>query len=269
MTQGRITEDQARELWRRAAELQATEQQHSERVLPVERTSGGLSLEQVAIAAEGAGIDPDFVRVALAEKQLPDSDRIDQNLWSARWLRRLLRQPDVLDVQRIVAAAPAGVLDALRSVGAKPTFEMMHEETIGEDPVLDGVLVYRIVSANTDYHRDLNFADVRVLLFRIRAHEGGTRLHVRAPLFRRGVNLAITGGAAGLTGWLGAGLGGALPVLAGSAALAFAPVALGATAGAVAGVAAYRKLYRGFYDGGAGALKRLVQAVAVEAEAGA
>lgn len=269
MTQGRITEDQARELWRRAAELQATEQQHSERVLPVERTSGGLSLEQVAIAAEGAGIDPDFVRVALAEKQLPDSDRIDQNLWSARWLRRLLRQPDVLDVQRIIAAPPAGVLDALRSVGAKPTFEMMHEETIGEDPVLDGVLVYRIVSANTDYHRDLNFADVRVLLFRIRPHEGGTRLHVRAPLFRRGVNLAITGGAAGLTGWLGAGLGGALPVLAGSAALAFAPVALGATAGAVAGVAAYRKLYRGFYDGGAGALKRLVQAVAVEAEAGA
>ncbi len=35
-----------------------------------------------------------------------------------------------------------------------------------------------------------------------------------------------------------------------------------------AGVAAYRKLYRGFYDSGAGALKRLLQAVAVEAGAG-
>ena len=268
MTSGRIPEEQARELWRRAAELQAAEQQRNERLLPAERATGGLSLEQVAAAAEGAGIDPDYVRVALAEQQLPDSDRIDQNLWTARWLRRLLRQPDMLEAQRSIAAPPARVLEALRVVAARPAFDMMNETMIGTDPLQDGVVIYRVSKSNDDFHRDINFADVRVLLFRIRADGEQTRLHVRAPLYRRGVNLALTGGAAGLAGWLGATAGGALPVFAGSAALAVAPVALGGVVGTLLGVGAYRSLYRAFYQGGAGAIQRLLHAVAAEAETG-
>jgi hypothetical protein len=269
MRQPNITEEQARELWRRAAELQAAEQRHQDRQLPAERVTGGLSLEQVATAAEGAGIDPDYVRVALAETQLPDSDRIDRNLWSARWLRAILREPDVIEAARNIAASPARVHDALRAVAASPNYELQLEETIGHDAVRDAVLVYRMVNEQTGFHKDMNFADARVLLFLIRPAPAGTRLSVRVPLYRRGVNLAVTGGSAALLGWGGSAAGGALPIVAGSAALAMAPVVIGGAAGVVAGVALYRKLYRSFFSGGAAAVKRLLQAVATEAEAGA
>ena len=266
MNQGRITDEQARELWRRAAELQAAEQHSQDRLLPPERPSGGLSLEQVATAAEGAGIDPDYVRVALAETQLPDGDRVDRNLWSARWLRRILREPDVIEITRTIAATPARVHEALRVVAARPTYELQHEATIGHDPVQDAVLVYRIVAGQSGFHGDMNWADARVLLITIRPDVAGTRLKVRAPLFRRGINLALTGGSAALLGWGGSALGSAVAALAGSAALAFAPIVLGGMAGVAGGVAAYRGLYRAVYRGGAGALKRLAQAMAAEAE---
>lgn len=266
-----VTEDQARALWRRAAELQAAAERSRDQLAPVEISADGLTLEQIAQAAEGAGIDPDYVRVALAEQQLPDSDRIDRNLWTARWLRALMRAPDVIDAARIINAPAAAVLTALRSVTTRPSFEMIPEATVGEDPLRDGVLVYRLISRNDGFHQTMNFSDVRVFLFTIRAEGDATRLRARVPLFRRGVNLSITGGLSGLMGWGGASLGaaatGLLPAAVGGAALvAAAPIVIGGLAGITAGVKLYGTLYRSFYKAGSAGVTQLLHAVAVEAE---
>ncbi|HET9440989.1 MAG TPA: hypothetical protein VFO52_12495 [Longimicrobiales bacterium] len=266
-----VTEDQARELWRRAAEQQAAAERHREQLAPVEISAEGLTLEQIAQAAEGAGIDPDYVRVSFAEQQLADGDRIDRNLWSARWLRAVMRQPDVIDAARIINAPPAAVLAALRTVTTRPSFEMIPETTVGEDPLRDGVLVYRLISKTDGFHQTMNFSDARVFLFTIRAEGDGTRLRARVPLFRRGVNLSITGGLSGLMGWGGASLGaaatGLLPAAVGGAALvAAAPIVIGGLAGITAGMKLYGKLYRSFYNSGSAGVTHLLHAIAVEAE---
>jgi hypothetical protein len=116
----RIAEDEARRLWRRAAEMQVAE----ERALLAAGRTGpaghGLSLDQVSAAAEGAGIDPDFVRIALAEQRLPDADRIRRDAWTARWLRRILDDRDVIATTRIVAAPPDRVLAAFDATVTGP-----------------------------------------------------------------------------------------------------------------------------------------------------
>jgi len=103
-----ISEQQARELWQRALELQnAAEQRKPDppALMPADRND--LSLSQVAAAAEGAGIDPDYVRMALAERQLPDADRIDPQLWSARWVKWILREGDAIECARPRSSGPS------------------------------------------------------------------------------------------------------------------------------------------------------------------
>src|SRR5688572_14333865 len=98
----RIPEEEARELWRRAAELQAAAEQasQSDHRLAL-RNAPGMSLEQVSAAAEGAGIDPDYVRVAFAERQLPDAQDINRS--QLPLLRRLMNyEVEALEVTRWV-----------------------------------------------------------------------------------------------------------------------------------------------------------------------
>ena len=266
----RISDEQARELWRRAAELQAAaERSHQRTALGTD--SSGLSLEQVAQAAEGAGIDPDYVRVALAEKQLPDADSVSRDLWTARWLRAILREHDAIEESRVVEAPPAVTFAALRGVAAKPSFDLILESTIGSDPLRDAVLVYRIGDDETNFQDKLNWTDARVLLFTIRAEAGHTRVRVRVPLYRRGINLALAGGvstglaAVGMS--VGVSASGALPaMIAASATIGMLPVALGGVAGAALGISVYRALYRWVYRDGATAIGKLLQAIATEAE---
>lgn len=73
-TGGRIPDEEARAIWRRAAQLQAeAERRVEERVrqLPArssrELEGEGLDPDDVRIAAEEAGIAPEFVQIALAE----------------------------------------------------------------------------------------------------------------------------------------------------------------------------------------------------------
>jgi hypothetical protein len=268
---GKISEEEARELWRRAAELQAADQQRSELASAAGTSvtsASGLSLEQIAVAAEGAGIAPDYVRVALAEQQLPDADRIDRNLWSARWLRAILREPETIEDARTIAAAPANVLAALRTIVGQPAYGLILESTIGTDPLRDAVLVYRIGASGSSFQSALDFADARVFLFTIRPDAGGTRITLRAPLYRRGINLAMTGVSAGLLGWggsaAGAAVSGMLPAI-GGAALVAAPITIGVLAGIAGGVGLYRRMYRMVYRRGTAAVKQLLQAVAAEA----
>lgn len=96
----RITEAEAAELWRRAAELQARAETRGHALAPVEDEEAadeGLSLEQVSAAAESAGIAPDYVRMALAELQLPDARELGAGRWTVRWARRLIDENGAIE----------------------------------------------------------------------------------------------------------------------------------------------------------------------------
>jgi hypothetical protein len=234
----------------------------------------GLSLEQVSAAAEGAGIDPDFVRFALAERRLPDAENLRRERGRVRWVQRFLaHKADAIDVATIIHATPQRVLESVRSVFPKPPFELMLEDNLGDDPIKDGVLVYRLQESESEssFQSDMDIADARVLLVTIRPEGEVTRLRMRVPLFRPGINLALGTGTAGLAGaggaWGGTTVGGALGGLIGVAAAGLVVPVMGALVGTVAGVAIYRRFFRWAIRTGESALQRLTRAVTVEAEA--
>src|SRR5690606_29027988 len=90
----RGSDEQARAIWQRASQLQAEAERRGEeraRQLPA-RTRGrpdgeGVDLDDVRIAAEEAGISPEFVQIALAEKNaLPErsSQMGTMDVWGSR-----------------------------------------------------------------------------------------------------------------------------------------------------------------------------------------
>lgn len=260
----RFGEDEARALWRRAAELQAASEAAEQRLLPGPgdpEEEHGLTLAELAAVAEGAGIHPDHVRMALAEGSLPDAEAIRPDRWPARALRRVVGAAgDVIEDSRVIGAPPERVLASLRRVFAAPPFLLVPEPMLGEDPLTDGVLVYRLSTTDANsFASSMNWADARVVLATVRADGEGTRLRLRVPLFRRGLNLALAGGAGAGGTWLGLFAGGSLAGTLGLSALIAAPVAL---AGAAAGVVGFRALYRGVLRGGQEAVRTLGEAVA-------
>lgn len=262
-----LTDEEARELWRRAVELQIAAERSEAGAL---RPGADMSLASAASAAEGAGIDPDHLRVAYAEQRLPDADELGHDRWTGRWLGRLLREPQSIQASRVIDAGPAGVLSAFESVTSGDAYRLSREDVIGEDPLRDAVLIYRAGeggNASRSFASGLFLSDARVLLVTIRPHEGGTRLRIRAPLFRRGANLLLTGGSAGLVGGGSASIAGSAATAMGAAgAVAAAPVAAGAVLGGALGVFAFRRVYRWARRKGVTAIDRLLRAVAAEAE---
>ncbi|MFL5383006.1 MAG: hypothetical protein ACJ8GN_10865, partial [Longimicrobiaceae bacterium] len=229
----RITEAEAAELWRRAAELQAHAESRGQALAPVDDDEEGLSLEQVSAAAESAGIAPDYVRLALAERRLPDAGELRATSWSVRSARFLLDRVGAIEVSRVLPVPPERVFDAVRTVFPAAPFELLSEDTVGGDPLRDGVLVYRLGSTtSSEFHSSLNWADARVVLATIRAEGEGTRLTLRAPLFRRGINVAATSAFSALGAWGGAAVGGGIAtLLAAAPALVLLPVLAGVAAG--------------------------------------
>ena len=274
--QSQIGDDEAKRLWQRALELQdEAERSVSSRSLASQAGETRLSLEHVAEAAEGAGIHPDFVLMARAEEQLPDAAEIRRQNWRARWLRGTVSNEDAIDVSRLIAGRPASVVAAVKAVAAQPAFNMLLENTVGlVDDVVDRILVFRLQGGSGRFNTTLNFADVRVLLVTVRPVPGGTHLRIRAPLFRRGVNLSIAGVATTLggvggtwSGWTIAALAaGALGVTAGSALLI--PAGLGALAGGAVGLGGFRSLYGGMVNQGRIAIMTFLNSVALEVESG-
>lgn len=268
----RISEEEARALWRRAAELQAS----AERARPPARrtvvpASPDYTLEQVSAAAAGAGIDPDFVRLALAEQMLPDAAEVRRDRWTARWLRRIVGDADVVEIVRAIPAPAARVLAAFQTVAARPNYNLLLESRIGREPLGDAVHVYRLDAAGltrTPFHSTLDFADIRVLLVRVRERGDHAELHIRAPLFRRGANLVVGGTGAGVLGasgaWAGFSAAGALG--AATTLLLAAPAVAGVAAGGALGFAAFRKLYHSIIGSAEVALRAMVRAVELEAE---
>ena len=95
----RIPDEAARAIWRRAAQLQAeAEQRLEERThrLPArsgdERSAsdGGFHRDAVRVAAEEAGIAPEFVQIALAEAAASPGPAAPESRWDARGARLFL-----------------------------------------------------------------------------------------------------------------------------------------------------------------------------------
>lgn len=118
----------------------------------------------------------------------------------------------------------------------------------------------------------------------VRAEGEGTRVRVRAPLFRHGVSLTLSGvstGVAGAGGWCGGFMAGwillasglfpisVMSVLPPATAAVFLPAALGAVAGGALGLKGFRGLYHGLVRRAESALRGMLGAVAIEAEGGA
>lgn len=268
-----ISDEEARRLWQRAAELQEEAERTASRALTATPGETRLSLDHVTQAAEGAGIHPDFVLMALAEQQLPDAPAIRREHWQARWLRRAVSEVDALEEVRTIPRPPGAVVPALKEVAARPAFNLLLENTVEPtDDLGDRVLVLRLQGGASHFSSALNLADVRVLLVALRPVAEGTHVRIRAPLFRRGVNLGVAGVAATLggtggswAGWTLAGIAAAAVGVTGGAALLI-PAGIGALAGGALGVGGFRSLYDGLARQGQAAISSFLTAVAVEVE---
>jgi hypothetical protein len=274
-----VSEDEARDLWRRATEIQqAAERDRSRESAPAPPQPGELPLDQVVKVAEEVGIDRDHVLLALAERRLPDAAELNRSRPRSLWARVLLEEPDGIEASSLVQAPPEAVVAALAKIADRDTFALDLEDRIGDEPAEHIVLVYRKRSSSLlgtpGFHGSMQASDARAVLATIHPEGGGTRLRLRFPLYERRMNLALSGGAGGLfgTGGTAGGLaiGEALVALVGAPpALAVAPAAAGALAGGALGVWAFRRLQRWGYGEGRTALERLARAVTVEAESSA
>lgn len=272
-----VSEEEARELWRRATELQlaAEESRTGEDVLPPGEPDT-VPMERVLEAAEEAGISSENVLLAVAERSLVDADEFRPDRWSVRWLRNLVRETDAMEVSRVLPAPVDHVVDAAERVTSRDAYKVVLENRWGGESDGPVVLVYRNHGVSFGkaswFHSGLEMGDVRVLLMTIRRVRDATRLRIRVPMQRPGVNLALAGGSTGLFGVGGTAGGAALgQAVAGLVGVAAIPAAvglgvLGALAGAGVGMWGFQRTYSWGWGKGYAAVDQLAQAIKMEVE---
>lgn len=247
-----VTEEEAARLWKRAAELQVEASRRvEERSRTLQPPSGEaryaaaphLPMADVLAAAREVGIDEEFLETAVSELQqrrasgeAPPPDFIER--CAARFFGS---PPGTLEVSARIPAPTAEVYRILQRLLPAEPYRLRLRGTLGEDPLVDGVLVFDAPESAVDpdsYPRRVLMAEDRVrrlfvTLRRAPAGDGqGCRITVRAPVdadpepaFWVGSLLTGTatgiGGAFGAVAGLGLGLAGtALAFPGGAVALA-------------------------------------------------
>lgn len=280
-----LSEDAARKLWQRAAELQAEAAHQLEArsralVSTESEAEGGYRLAHVRQAAAEAGISEEFVEAALAEavtfgRPVTASDR---------WADRLLgRGPRSLVATRTFPHPAEKVYESLQRV--LPRYRLSLVDSRGSGPLEGGVLVFDLPSVSgietTDpILRDMRlWADLREVHLQIRPlAPDRCEVTVRSPtVHARKTNLAV--------GAVLTAIGGGVGVLAAATIgiqlvglLALGPlgelmavmlmVALGFALGAGTFALPLKVLYRWGQGRGEAALERLLQAVGVDLRTG-
>jgi hypothetical protein len=246
-----ISEAQASEVWRRAAELQAEAERRSEaRALEAPRVApeGALPVAEVTAAAVEAGISPEFVRQALAEVA---SESPDEPRGAGARLTDLLmgRASRSLAATRAVAASPAAVLAAIQRILPGQPYGFALVESLG-DPLAGGTLILELTTDGMGSHPKLKMLAatgcrrVRVTLRPGAAGcevdlVGELRASLAEPTVLGGTLVGFGGGGGGLlAGFVGIKLMG----LAGAAI--FLPMAAGMAAAGTLAIAAHRSYYR-------------------------
>ncbi len=238
-----VSGDRARLIWRRAAELQAEAarklEERSRALAPGDDDGSDFRLTVVKSAAIEAGISSEFVELALAEARAdPESPSHEK---AERRARRFLGTNQTnIEVSRVINAAPSSVLDALQRVLPSSRFALLHVDTLGDDPLDDGVYVFEPPSMWTQAGTAAEFANKmgsisakRIYVSMRAIGEGRTEVAIRAPAARGlRLNYRVGAGMVGGVG-MGGGFGGgaiAASVLGGALA---APVLVPAVAAAV------------------------------------
>jgi hypothetical protein len=273
----RISEEEAKQVWNRAFELQSAADDTRARQLTALTEAGqpeGYDARQVRDAAAEVGIAPEYVALALAE-------RVDASVGPVggvdRWAERLSgAEPRSLGVSRRFDFPIDAVYAAIRAVFAGHHLTMIDSD--GE-PLDGGLLVYafreRATEASDRLARELitdaRFEELRLRLLPI--DSGSCVATLSAPLTaaRRanlGLGAALTAGGGLFGGWVLGAIGAAmvLPTSLGvGAAMASigGAMLLGAGAGSSLGVVSARAAHRSRQRRGTAALERLLQDVGI------
>ena len=282
----RIPDEAARAIWRRAAQLQAeAERRLEERTaqLPAHHLgesleSEGLRADDVRIAAEEAGIAPEFVQIALAEaaaSHAPVSPVTGWDLLGARFFLGSSRH-----TIEVTADVP-GNLDAV-SAATLQVFTghpcLLHAGEVADIPSSNGrVIVFNVpqfdwsATANPPFVEKASMIGLRQLHVAIRPlpeDPSGCEVVVAGDL-RPGMrrrwrwSAATSVGASAAGGAWGVGLAGS--VMAG--ALLALPALLGAAALSGAAVAAWAAAYRYYRSQVEASLKQSLQILPATARA--
>ncbi len=287
-----LTEEEARRLWQRAAQLQAEAASRAE-ALAAWRPGGaesppsadeageppeGYALTHVRAAALEAGIEREFVDAAEADlwaERVTDAPGGKERSLSGK----ILGGPKAsIIVRRTLRAPPRQVLDAMERVLPNEPFNLALLDRQG-DPLRGGVLTFDIqgagmwASGQHGFLGDASYADLRQVCATLTPRSQGTatELTVRGPVSGAwGWNavaasmFTLIGGGIGV----GAALGLSALVLPGLGPVAVAAMVAGGGAAARGGLAGYRALYRHGQGRGRRALVALASAVAARAEGG-
>jgi hypothetical protein len=247
----RVASDEARELLRRAAELQAEAMTRLEdRVADEARRAAtdvepadGFAIADIEAAAQEAGISPDFVRQAMAEQTAIAAMGEPLPAWLDRAGTRFLRPTRRwLEVARTIEAAPGDVLATMRLMLPQHPYRLSLVDT-GGDPLDGGYMIFTVPGAfttNSTFALDMSYGDVKRLHVSMRPVRDGAATDVRIGAdLRHGIGLNWWIGTAfrSASGIVGAWGGGAIGVVAANA-LGAVSVPLGVGVGAVAAASA-------------------------------
>ena len=292
----RISEEEARALWQRAAELQAEAarrlEERSRQLAPQGHPSDtaeveGYRLADVRAAAEEAGISPEFVDHALVEarnRALAEGPRARPSAMAARFLGR---PPLALEVSRVIHAPVEEVYGAMQRILPENPFRLSLVDRHGAGPLDGGVLVFKVpaysytaITADQSFAYEMALIDLKQLLFSLRCLDtdpSATELTVRGSLIHsHKLNMWVGGGFSALTGSLG-GVGGAFAGVGAATALGIGSIAAGAAVlgflvggAAVGGLATLgcRALYRYALRRGEKAIGNLIGSIVVDIETG-
>ncbi len=277
-----LTEEEARRLWERAAELQAEATPHGQPSegdddVPADTASPGYAVDVVRQAALDAGIDREFVDKALIEVRTEaEGGRLD------RWADRFLKDaPKWLTVRRTLDASPEETYASLQRVLPNSPYDFNLIGTRGAAPLEGGRLIFEVPnqvgivtqgnSTVFDIRHHAGILEIEVSLRAVGEDGTQTELEITAQLARaRRVGFM----AAQAVGGVAAGAG---ALAAGSVALvllgpATVPVlvlaAAGGGGGSLGAGRAFRWLFGWALRRGEKAFERLIGAIAVDVRTG-
>lgn len=270
-----VTEDAARLIWQRAAQLQAAAAHRLERTarlqVPVQQDaemqdSGGFRMRDVEEAAVEAGISRQYVALALAEHgpNAPPRSAVVVGERLDRQFSTMLGTTDrAISVSRTIPASPKETLASIVAVFTAEPFRLAVKETINGHPLDGGILRFSVprgsLHATVVTHGGLRGSALLYRLHQIDLYDLNVTLHARGTVQRPACEVVITGdlrygmrrnlfadwaftGGGGLVGGVLGTLG--LVAVTGSLAVAALPAVGVAAVSAGATAMRYRWLYR-------------------------
>lgn len=270
-----LSEEEAAELWARAAQLQAEAAKNVEtpEVHGAELPPAGYALAHVRSAALEAGIGDEFVDAALADLR---AERAIPMVQSERsFAHKFLGDPpNTITVRRVIEATPQEVLTAMEAVFPEEPYRLTLTDQQG-DPLDRGPLIFDVSGAGNAFSqggfthsmRESGLKQVFVSLRPIEGSMPSCEMTVYSPVTSHKLGLGVGGLLSTLGGGIGVGIGTVIGNGIFTAGVALGLAVLVPIGGFLVGgglsLKGYRALYRYALRQGRKSLEGLVGAVAV------